>query len=143
MQSFIELAQKAETELQAELSRVKDRSVRLDEKATVLASTEASLEEKRIKLEAFERQLNVVNEEVSRKQLIVISAEQAQRLRDEAAAHNDTAGKRLKEAESKLLEATQKLDELLKREIALSEREKTYKEQIELDVMRRFAFGKN
>ncbi|HON26190.1 MAG TPA: hypothetical protein PLJ73_09795, partial [Myxococcota bacterium] len=61
---------------------------------------------------------------------------------DTSIALNAKAVDERKKAQEYRDDARLKLEDLAKREIALSEREKTYKQEIELEVMRNFTFRK-
>ena len=134
MKSFIELAQQADKELAALTAQVEDRDAKLSEKATILANTEASLEEKRVQLDTYERQLMARNEEVTRKEINVRRDEEVRADVQQAAALRDSAAKDLKKAEDTLMEVKQVREEVAKREMALAEREKNYKEEIRKQI---------
>lgn len=132
--TFTELAQQLDQEYKAKLEALDKRAGELDTQASQQATTANELEAERIRLATFERELLAQNEEVSRKLQIVLSSEQAQQLKSEAAALTETANKKLKMAEDKLLEAQQKLDEQTKRELELVEKQQTYREEIRKEV---------
>lgn len=134
MKSFITLAQEVEKELQARIAQLDARDSRMSEKETILANTEASLEEKRIKLDTFERELLTRNEEVTRKEINVRRDEEVRNDIQQAAALRESASKDLKKAEETLAEVRQVREEVSKRELALAEREKTYKEEIRKQI---------
>jgi hypothetical protein len=108
----------------------------------VLSNQEESLrvvavsqEEKRVELQNRE-------EQVSRRELTVRRDQQVQD--DLKAAHDlyKASEENRKKAQELKDSAQMQLDDLSKRELALSDREKTYKQDIELEVMRKFTFGR-
>jgi len=127
---FLSLAKKLDAELVQQGDLLADRSTNLDKKASELARLEASLEEKRKEVESFERQMNIRNEEVTRKEINVRRDEEVREDLVKASGERDIATRERKTSQEALDEAKQALAEVAKRELALSVREKTYKTEI-------------
>lgn len=138
--SFITLAQEAQKELEAEKERLVKKEFKIDEKASAVEAQLALAVEETKKVAEKMKELRLYEEEVSRKALSFKSNFDAKAERDSAVADRIEATKLRKLAEDDLNRSKQLLDELSKRELSLSEREKTYKQEIELEVMRNFTF---
>lgn len=142
MQSFKQLAIEVDKVVEKERDDLRVRQEELDEKASLLATKENNLEELRINLESRSRQQDRREEELSRKEGLVRSDEEVREDRVRVGKDVETARKLRKEAADFRAEAEQKLVEVAKRELALSEKEKTYEQEVELRVMRMFTFGR-
>lgn len=138
----MDFAQEAQAELEAQHKALEVEKDKLAKKASLLASREAKLEddEKLAVLKVKELQLR--EEKVSMREGVIGREDKAADDLKKAEENNREASLSLKKSQELNDDATQKLAELSKRELALSEREKSYKQEIEMDVMRRFAFGK-
>lgn len=139
---FYKLAQELDTEIKRREARLDAREQKLDERASVLLATEASLDKRTAEMNARDRSQDLREEKISHQEITLNRLAEADKNNQDSAARLKTVEEKLKKAQELNDDATQKLEEMLKREVALSEREKTYKEKIELDVMKRFAFGK-
>lgn len=142
MQSFKQLAIEVDKVVEKERDDLRSRQEKLDKKASLLATKENDLEELRVSLEARSRQQDRREEELSRKEGLVRADEEVREERVRVSKEVERAQDLRKEAADFKSEAEQKLAEVAKRELALSEREKTYEQEVELKIMRRFAFGK-
>lgn len=140
--TFTQLAAQADSVLQAEHERVSAKEARLEKRASELAALEATLAQREAEVVKSEKALQVHEEEVSRKLAVVRRDEEAQRDLQSASAKLDTAQKLEKAASTHKDEVKLMLEDLTRREIALSQREKEYKEEIELEIMRNMAFRK-
>lgn len=132
--SFIKLAQDAQKELDGELLRLKQKDAKLDEKSSVLESKMATAEQKEAELSLKEKELQKREEEVARREMAVRRDSELQADLQAAIEERKTADKALKAAKEHEMDATLKLEDLSRREINLSEREKTYKEEIKKQV---------
>lgn len=138
MANFIEYAYKAQEELSAELQKVADQKARLDEQATLQAATVIELEKRQAKIAEEERAIDLKKEELSLWNGKKMREEQVEAMYGEAMRKDTEASKKLKEASEKLAETRYNLADLEKREIALSEREKTYREELKKEMMDNF-----
>lgn len=140
--SFIKLAQEAQHELEAEKTRLAKKEAKIDEKSSAVEAQLALAVEDTKAVEAKKRELQAYEEEVSRKAMSFKSDFDARTERQAAAGDRAEAEKARKDAKEYLDRSKQMLEELAKRELALSEREKTYKQDIENEVLRNIAFRK-
>lgn len=124
------------------------RSEQLDARETSLNERAGQLESRAIELEEKEKAL-VVREESLAPELARI-AKIEKKLKDEKAIAKELADtiqakeraqKLNEEAQAALGETKQVREEVAKRELALSEREKTYKDQVEREIMQKFLRG--
>lgn len=139
---FIALATKAQKELDGEIARLKTYEDQLNIKASALASKTEQVEKKEGELNAKEKQLQAREEGVSMRELTVRRDTDVQKDLDTAISLNREAVEERRKAQEYRDDAKMKLEDLERREVALSEREKTYKQEIELEVMRNFTFRK-
>lgn len=140
--SFIQLAQQAQRELDGETERLAQKEADLNTRSSAVAGQLELADKRHGELNAKEKQLQVREEEVSRRELTVRRDSEVQQDLVSAQAHHKSATDELKKAQGYRDEAQMKLEDLSNRELALSEREKTYKQEIELEVMRNFTFRK-
>lgn len=139
---FIALATKAQKELDGEIARLKTYEDQLNIKSSTLASQVEQVEKKEGELNAKEKQLQSREEGVSMRELTVRRDTDVQKDLDTAISLNREAVEERRKAQEYRDDAKMKLEDLERREVALSEREKTYKQEIELEVMRNFTFRK-
>jgi len=139
---FIALATKAQKELDGEIARLKTYEDQLNIKASALASKTEQVEKREGELNAKEKQLQAREEGVSMRELTVRRDTDVQKDLDTAISLNREAVEERRKAQEYRDDAKMKLEDLERREVALSEREKTYKQEIELEVMRNFTFRK-
>jgi hypothetical protein len=140
--NFIKLAEQAQKELELEKEKLADRSAKLDVRASsVAAQLELAVEDTKL-VALKKKELQDYEEEVTRKALSFKENFDARTERDLAAGDRKEAVRLRKEANEDLDRSRQLLAELSKREVALSEREKVYKQELELEVMRNFTFRK-
>ena len=140
--SFITLAQEAQKELELERERLAKKEAKIDEKASAVDAQLALAVEDTKKAAIKTKELQAYEEEVTRKALSFKSNFDAKAERQAAAGDRTEAEKARKDAKEHLDRSQQMLAELSKREVALSEREKTYKQDIENEVLRNIAFRK-
>ena len=140
--SFIQLAQQAQKELDGETARLAQKESELNTEASAVAGQLALAEKRTGELNAKEKQLQTREEEVSRREINARRDSQVQEDLKNAQAHHVSATQELKKAQEYRDDAQMKLEDLQKRELALSEREKVYKQELELEVMRNFTFRK-
>lgn len=138
MANFIEYASKAQEELNNELQKIAERESVVSAKATANASREAELDKRESDLTLKDQELNAKREELSMWDSKKIKEEKVQEMFDSANLKEVESTKRLKDAKDALILADQKLAELTKRELNLSEREKTYREEVKQEIMTRF-----
>lgn len=138
MANFIEYASKAQEELNHELQILSDKERDLAKQSSLQASRSASLDARESAVAEQERLINQKREELSMWDSKKMREEEVVRLHDEALRMEEDSKKRDKEATDKLLETKQNLVELTKRELALSEREKTYEEELKKKMMDSF-----
>lgn len=136
--SFITLAQQAQKELDGETARLKEKETKLDERSSAVAAQAAANLEKTGLLNVKEKELQKREEEVTRREINVRRDIEVQNDLISAQAHHKSASEELKKAQEYRDAAKQDLEELAKREIALSEARKTYKAEVEMEVMRNF-----
>ena len=82
-----------------------------------------------------ERALDLQREELTIWNGKKIRAEQVEAMHGEAMQRDNDATQKLKEATDALLESRQNLEELTKRELALSEEKKSYREEVKKEIM--------
>ncbi len=140
--SFIQLAQQAQKELDGETTRLAQKEADLNTRSSAVAGQLALADKRHGELNAKEKQLQAREEEVSRRELTARRDTQVQEDLKAAQAHHVSATEELKKAQEQRDDARMKLEDLEKRELALSEREKVYKQELELEVMRNFTFRK-
>lgn len=139
---FIALATQIQQELDGETVRLKEKEDRINENASRVADQLATAEQRIGELHVKEQALQDREERVTQRELTVRRDEDVQSdLASSVALNKDSVDER-KKAQVYLEEARVKLENLDKRELALSEREKTYKQELELEVMRNFTFRK-
>jgi hypothetical protein len=138
MVNFIEYASKAQEELNKERAEIAEKAQKQAEQASVLAARTAALDEREAQITKSEYELQEKQEKLS-------AWEAGKRREEEVVAIFDSAQSKLVEAQEKLKAASEKesdtrlaLEDLSKRELALSEREKVYKEEIKTEIMNRF-----
>lgn len=142
MKTFMDFAQSAQDELNAEKKAIEAEKEKLAKKASLLAARETKIEDEENVLSLKAKELQLREEKVSMREGIIGREDKAAQDLKKSEENNKSSMLSLKKAQELNDDATQKLAELSKRELALSEREKSYKQEIEMDVMRRFAFGK-
>jgi len=140
--SFIQLAQQAQKELDGETQRLKQKEDALNTKSASIAARESTVEAKENELSTKERELQLREEEVTRREINSRRDTDVQADLLLAQKERQDAANSLKKAQEYRDDARMKLEDLERREVALSEREKTYKQEIELEVMRNFTFRK-
>jgi len=132
--TFTSLAQEADLLIKAEYDRLATRESRIETRASELAALEATLSDREGGIVRQEKSLQAREEEVERKLAVVRRDEESQRDLDGAVANRLTAEKLAKEAQTARDEAKMLLDELSKRELALSEREASYREEVKQQI---------
>lgn len=137
MANFIEYASKAQEELNGELQKLAKRETELAEKSKLLASREIELEKKQSELATRDAEYTAKKEELSIWEGKKIREESVQVMFDEANRKEVESEKRLKDAKDAVILADQKLAELSKRELALTEKEKTYKDDVMKEMMQK------
>jgi len=140
--NFIQLAQETQKELDGEKARLAQKEIELNTRATTLQTQIAANDKRTGELNAKAQELQAREEEVSRREIAQRRDSEVQKDLDTSIALNAKAVDERKKAQEYRDDARLKLEDLAKREIALSEREKTYKQEIELEVMRNFTFRK-
>lgn len=136
--SFIKLAEKAQAELEGERLRLKQLEDALLEKSSLVENRLKEADKRDGELAVEARQLQLREEGVAMRELRQNSADQAQK--DLADAHEELlrAQADRRKAQDLRDESQMKLEDLEKRELALSEEKKKYKQDLELEVMRNF-----
>lgn len=142
MTTFTQHAQEAQQELDKETNRLKEWETKLQERASELAKALEWSDKKATEFALREKDLDLRNEYVTSREITLRRDDELRVDREEAARERAEADKAKKEAFDALAESKQARDDVFKRELALSEREKTYKLDIEQEVMRRFTFGR-
>lgn len=137
MFDFIEYAKKAQEDLQAQQSKIDAKVADLEKGKAVLYQNNLDFEAKLQAQNARDIDLNQREEGISLREQQDNKKVDAQRLYDEAAMNVKIASELAAKAKENNDEATQKLAEVAKRELALSEREKTYKEEIKKEAVER------
>ena len=138
MANFIEYASKAQEQLNIEMQKVSEKEALVTKKASANAKRSAELDERESALTLKEQEINAKREELTAWESKKVREEQVQAMYDEANAKDVSSTKKLKDASDALILADQKLEELLKRELALSEKRKTYEEEVRQEIMARF-----
>jgi hypothetical protein len=142
MTTFTQHAQEAQQELDRETNRLKEWETKLQERAAELAKALEWSDKKAGELNSREKDLDLRNEYVTSREITLRRDDELRADREEAAKERAEAEKAKKAAFDALAESKQAMDDLLRRELALSQREKDYKLKIEEEVMRRFTFGR-
>lgn len=138
MINFIEYASKAQEELNKERQVLQDFEAKLQEKSSLLATREAGLDTREADIMKKEVEIQNRQEELSAWEVTKRREEEVVSLFDQANSKLVDSDKKLKEASEKHGETVQMLEELAKRELALSEKEKTYKEEVKKEMMDKF-----
>ena len=139
---FKDLALQAQAELDGAKAQLVKKEQKLEEKMAVVARKEDLADSKIIELSAKEIELKEREDKVTLMEIHArrdADVQEDRRLSEEARRESELNLKKAKELND---DATQKLAELTKREVALSEAKKTYKKEVELDVMKHVAFGR-
>jgi len=131
---FIQLAQQAQKELEGEKNRVAQKESKLETKASQLASKEADLLKFQEQLTLKERELQTREDVLTTKEMAVRRDSQVQSDLQVSEANREAAEQAYRKAEEARLETQLALEELSKRELALSDREKTYREEIKKQI---------
>lgn len=140
--NFLDYAQKAQKDLADEQARLKSREDALDARASLVAGQVATADEREKTLNDLDREIAARNEVVTTKELKVRRDTDVQHDLELSVALNKKVEGERKKAQEYYDDARMKLEDLEKRELALSAREKTYKQDLELEVMRNFTFRK-
>lgn len=135
MANFIEYAAKAQEELNIELQRIAGKELKLAEKASIQAAMTIDLEKRQSAVVESEHALDLQREELTIWNGKKIRAEQVEAMHGEAMQKDNDATQKLKEATDALIESKQNLEELTKRELALSEEKKSYREEVKKEIM--------
>ena len=135
MANFIGYAAKAQVELNIELQKLAQMGLKLAEQASLLATTAIELEKRQAVVVESEHALDLQREEHTIWNGKKIRAEQVEAMHGEAMQKDNDATQKLKEATDALLETRQNLEELTKRELALSEEKKSYREEVKKEIM--------
>jgi len=134
MKTFIDLAQEAQAELEAEKRALEVEKDKLAKKASLLAGRESKIDDQDKEVALKGKELQLREEKVSMREGIVGREDKAAKdLKDAEEAHRQSA-LNLKKSQELNNDATQKLAELSKRELALSEREKSYREEVKAQI---------
>lgn len=136
------LAAQAQKELDDERARLRALELQLSEKASTIASSVIDLDKKTSDLTLKERELQQREERVSARELSVRRDVEVQKDLETSITLNREAVQERKKAQELRDQARMDLEDLEKREVALSEREKVYKQEIEHEVLRNFTFRK-
>jgi len=132
--NFIKAAQEAEKELAFALSKVAKKSAKVGEKASELARQEATLLEESKEIVAKKKELQAREEEIVRKASIIKKGFDAKSAMDTASADLKAIKVSEKKAEELKDESKRMLEDLTKRELALSKREKEYRNEIKQQI---------
>jgi hypothetical protein len=132
--SFIQLAQQAQRELDGETERLAQKEADLNTRSSAVAGQLDLADKRHGELNAKEKQLQAREEEVSRRELTVRRDLEVQQDYTAAVGERTEAATALKKAEAEKDEAKMMLLDLSSRELALSEREKTYREDIKKQI---------
>ncbi len=139
---FLSLATQAQKELDGETARLKTLEDTINEKSSRVENQLAVAEKRTGELNAKAQELQAREENVTLRELTVRRDSDVQKDLHTSIELNKNAVDERKKAQEHLDDARMKLENLEKRELALSEREKTYKQDLELEVMRNFTFRK-
>lgn len=134
MKTFMDFAQEAQAELDAEKKAIETEKEKLAKKASLLAGRETKIEdgEKELVLKAKELQLR--EEKISMREGIIGREDKAEQDLKKAEDAHRQSELNLKKVVELNNDTTLKLQELSKRELALSEREKTYREEVKAQI---------
>lgn len=138
MANFIEYASMAQEELNREKNVLSEKEKQLQEKASLLAGREADLDKKQSEIVLQNQELLEKIDKLTTWESKKLKEEEVQKIADESSYKLKLANDKLKLAEEKLNEAKMILEEQAKRELALSEMQKTYREDIKKEVMDKF-----
>lgn len=132
--SFIQLAQQAQRELDGETTRLTQKEADLNTRSSAVAGQLALADKRHGELNAKEKQLQAREEEVSRRELTVRRDTEVKRDYTAAIDERQKATEMLKKAQDEKDEAKMMLNDLSTRELALSEKMKTYREEIKQEI---------
>lgn len=132
------LVNQIEAEFQAERDAIAKEKRLVQTRKTELVKKETEIEAKALEIAEVEKGLAPKLEEIARVEGKLMTEKQIQAEKADAIAAKGRAEQFNKEAQGKLDDAKLKLAEVTKRELALSEREKTYKDQIEKELLKQF-----
>lgn len=132
--NFTQLAQEVQKELDGEKLRLSQKEEQINNRATAVQAQIALCDKRVGELNARERLLQDREEEVSRRELTVRRDGAASADLQQAVLEREQANKALKAAAAQKDEARMLTEDLGKREIALSEKEKTYREEVKKQI---------
>lgn len=139
--SILNIASQMEAELNAKEQSIKDRELEVAKEKAELGALKKELEAKRKELVKTEKELSIRQNEVNAG---LINIRKDQELSDALASvevSKDNVKKLLKEANEKDADATMKLELVAKRELALADREREYKDKIKKEIVEGFLKG--
>lgn len=134
MKTFVEFAKEAQDELDAQKKALEAEKDKLAKKASLLASREAKIEDEEKSLVLKVKELQLREEKVSMREGIIGREDKAQQDLKKAEDAQRESEINLKKVTELNNDTTLKLQELSKRELALSEREKTYRDEIKAQI---------
>ncbi len=132
--SFIQLAQQAQKELDGEVARLSQKEADLNLRASAVAGQLALADKRHGELNARATELQAREEEVSRRELTVRRDSEVKQDYTAAIDERLKSSTMLKKAQDEKDEAKMMLDDLSTRELALSEKMKTYREEIKQEI---------
>lgn len=132
--TFIQLAEQAQRELEGESLRLSQKEAALGVKASAVEAQLALADEKISNAIKKEQELQAREEEVSRREINMRRDTALKADLQAAVKERQDAAADLRAAQQARDDTKMSLQDLTKRELALSEREKTYREEIKKQI---------
>lgn len=136
--TFSQLAQEADALITLKLNEIEQKRAELAKREEAIEQEKLEIEVKRIELGNFDRQLSQRNEEVVRRESVIGSFDLAVTMQENARRLEKECHEKINKVEQTERAMKIKEDELLKRELELVDRERTYKEDLKKEFMNRF-----
>ena len=132
--NFIQLAEQAQRELEGQTLRIEQKEADLNTKASAVEAQLALADQRTAESSSKAKELQIREEEVTRREINMRKDTDLKADLQQAMAERKAATEALREAKEARDEARMSLQDLTKRELALSEREKTYREEIKQQI---------
>ena len=132
--NFLTLAEQAQRELEGELLRLEQKEADLNTKSSAVEAQLALADQRTAEAASKAKELQAREEEVTRREINMRKDTDLKADLQQAMAERKIAADALIEAKEARDAAKMSLLDLTKRELALSEREKTYREEIKQQI---------
>jgi len=139
--SILNIASQMEAELNAKEKSLKDKELEIAKETTTLKALKKELETKRKELVKADKELTLREKEVINGLTNIRRDTELTEALASVEVSKDNVKKMLKEANEKNADADMKLAEVTKRELALAQKQKEYKDKIKKEIVEGFLKG--